>query len=154
MAFTTPPDLLNDILNCNGSHYSISSIAHKVFGNKYVYIAKGNVWYIFNGIQWQRETGELRQDIQTILRNHYINALHSILQAELTTSSELHAKQCFKTIFKLLNRSFQSNIIKEMRYPFHKEKFLETLHHNLLAYITSLTRHDRKTYKEIMIMII
>lgn len=166
-------NVYNDIKDCNGSHKSISKIAHKLYGKTFVCVnSAGSLWYYFDGNLWIEDEGgiTLRKEIADNLWRKYVDVMvryrneaankegdqYSSASSMNKASKELCDK-LQRISFKLEDSKFKESLVKEMRLYFYDKNFFNKLdtNPNLIGFnngVWSLKEgHFRKAQPEDMI---
>lgn len=162
----------NLIVQCDGAHNSVASIASKVLKDKYVCAsAKGNLWYKYDGSLWVQdpEAIMLRQELSTTVREHFYAALSSFVQQtpifhedddfndQMSKSSCITASDKSKEFhekiddiaYKLRDKRFKDNVVLEMRefmYDRYFEAKLDSKIH-LLAFHNGVWDFDAGAFR-------
>ncbi len=141
--------VFDDIIDCNGSHNAVASIAHKLLKCMYVCAtADGRLWYRFAESLWREDKGGIciRKELSSTVREQFNLAIPRVMSAlsvddlqSLRSSSAAASRhpaverreRLLSISYKLQDSHFKDNVIKEMREFFYDQEFLAKLDSNI-----------------------
>ena len=153
--------VFEDVRDCNGSHFSIASIAHKLYGKRYVCAStNGKLWYHFDGTLWEEDPEgiRLRLEMKVDLRGHFTRALGRVrmqdAEAQSSASSASVAsrdlcERLLRITYRIEDTGFVESVLKAMRDLFYDRTFLARLdgNPNLIAFTNGVWELREKRFR-------
>lgn len=120
----------------NGGHYHLASILHKKYGETFICSCiDKDVWYRYDGNGWKMDikgsflrnkiTNELTEDFKKYLKKVRDDGKENDEAEDLAFLKK--KKAVYKIIGNLASSSFKDGIMKECRYMFYDENFMNKL---------------------------
>lgn len=153
--------VFEDVRDCNGSHFSIASIAHKLYGKRYVCAStNGKLWYHFDGTLWEEDPEgiRLRLEMKRDLRAHFTRALGRVRMQEAETQSSASSasvasrdlcERLLRITYRIEDTGFVESVLKAMRDLFYDRTFLARLdaNPNLIAFTNGVFELKDKRFR-------
>ena len=153
--------VFEDVRDCNGSHFSIATIAHKLYGKRYVCAStNGKMWYHFDGTLWEEDPEgiRIRLEMKFDLRGYFTQALNRVrmqdVEAQSSASSVNAAsrevcERLSRIAYKIEDTGFVENVMKAMRDLFYDRNFMARLdaNPNLIAFTNGVWELKEKRFR-------